>query len=203
MDRPVSKPLGVERSAALADGIYAVAMTLLVIDLRLPEGAPADLLPVLTELLPRFETWAISFFVLALFWFGQNRAFHQLRHVDGRLVALNIVQLACVSLMPFCCALLGRYGTPLAQAVYSLDMALLGLLSLAIAHYIRRHPELREQAVEPADFRGMQLRILGLIAISVAAVPLSLVLGGSANWLFLLMALIMPLSRRIERAARR
>ncbi len=194
---------GVARIAALTDGIYAVAMTLLVIDLKLPPTAQSHdaLLRGLIDLLPRFEAWLISFLVLALFWFGHHRGFDGLRRTDGKLIALNIAQLGCVSLMPFSSELVGRSGLPLAQLVYSLNMALLGLLALLIGRYIYRHPELAETPVPLAAFRGAQVRTVGLIAISIVAVPLSMLVQGAANWAFLLMALILPLSHRIERRA--
>ena len=106
--------LSVHRSEALTDGIYAVAMTLLVIELKLPEhattGGADDLADALVHLLPKILAWVISFFVLAFFWFGNHRAFGHVRRADGRLVTLNIAQLAFVSLMPFSCALIGEHA---------------------------------------------------------------------------------------------
>jgi uncharacterized membrane protein len=196
-----ARTLGVNRLEALTDGIYAVAMTLLVVDLKLPEAVQSDaeLPQALLALWPRFESWMVSFGVLALFWFGHYRAFSRLRQADGRLTALTVGQLACVTLMPFCCELLGRFGSASAQAVYALEMTALGLLSLAASHYVYRHPELVTAPVSRAAHRGAQLRIVGLIVISIVAVPLALVWEGEANWAYLLMAVVMPLSHRIER----
>lgn len=198
-----NRALGVHRSEALSDGIYAVAMTLLVIDLKLPGPIRTqhELFQGLIDLLPHFEAWILSFCVLGLFWFGQHRAYSQLRHTNGRLITLNVAQLGCVTLVPFCSDLLGRSALPLAQAVYSLNLALLGLLSMWVGRYIYRHPELTLTPIPRSAFRGAQFRIIGLVVISIAVVPLAIVLHGSANWAFLLMAVINPLSHRIERAA--
>lgn len=198
---PAGHALGVNRLEALTDGIYAVAMTLLVVDLKLPEAVQSDAeLPhALLELWPRFETWMVSFGVLALFWFGHYRGFSRLRQADGRLVALTVAQLACVTLMPFCCELLGRFGSVQAQAIYALEMTALGLLSLAAGHYVFRHPELVSAPVSRGAHRGAQLRIAALVVISIAAVPLAMLWQGNANWAYLLLAVVMPLSRRLER----
>ena len=87
------------RLDALTDGIFAVAMTLLVIELKLPEGFQAhrslQLLQVLIVLIPKFIGWVISFFVLAFFWWGQSRALQYAKRVDGPFTALNLFLLGC------------------------------------------------------------------------------------------------------------
>ena len=82
--------LPINRSEALTDGIFAVAMTLLVIELKLPQHglvhSAADLLAALFALLPKAIAWVLSFFVLALFWIGHHRvsARRQCRSVPTR-----------------------------------------------------------------------------------------------------------------------
>ena len=115
------------RLDALADGIFAVAMTLLVIELKLPEDfhpeRSLDLLQVLAQLIPRFVGWVISFFVLAMFWWGQARVMHYVQRVDGRLVGLNLLLLGAASLMPFASAITGQMPKLLGgQIVYSTAM---------------------------------------------------------------------------------
>lgn len=200
--------LSAHRSEALTDGIYAVAMTLLVIELKLPDhgtihGA-ADLAQALANLLPKVLAWVISFFVLAVFWFGHHRAFAQVRRADGKLVALNIGQLAFVSLMPFSCALVGEHGRELlSQVIYSINMFALAVMALLTARYIHRHADGVLMAMPLAAYRGARTRLVGLMLVSVAAVALQYVLPTMGNIAFMLMALIMPLSRRAERASGR
>ncbi len=115
--------LSKHRLEALADGIFAVAMTLLVIELKLPDHglvhSPHDLVNAVGQLLPKFIAWIISFFVLAIFWFGHHRLFQFVHNVDGKLIALNVLLLAAVSLMPFSSALAGEYAPILvSQIVY-------------------------------------------------------------------------------------
>lgn len=198
--------LSVHRSEALTDGIYAVAMTLLVIELKLPDhslvhGADA-MAQALVNLLPKILAWAISFFVLAFFWFGHHRAFAHVRHADGKLVALNIGQLALVSLMPFSCALVGEHGRELmSQIIYSGNMIALAILALLTSRYIRRHPQAALMAMPDAAYRGARVRLLGLMLVSVVAVGIASIVPAAGNVAFMLMAVIMPLSRRAERAS--
>ena len=197
------------RIEALTDGIYAVAMTLLVIELKFPEHAgihtAADLAQAMADLSPKFFSWVISFMVLALFWIAHHRTFNHVRRVNGRLVGLNVFQLAFVSLMP-CCTVLtveyGRRGALLSQFFYSSNMVLLAIFSLLIANYIHRHPELSSTPMSRGAYRGALVRNFALIAISVVAVSVGFftvpVIGRHGNAAYALMAIVMPLSRRLE-----
>ncbi len=198
--------LPLHRIEALTDGIYAVAMTLLVIELKLPEHGMVhsghDLEQALADLLPKALSWALSFFVLALFWVGHHRAHAFLRRTDSQLVALNLLELSVVSLMPFSSALSGEYGrTMTAQVVFSTNMALLGVTAFFVVRYIHRHPELGATPMPTATYRSARMRIGGLILISVVAVAIAPFFSSAAmgNMAFMLMALLTPLSRRIER----
>ena len=200
--------LPLHRSEALTDGIFAVAMTLLVIELKLPEHglvhSPEQLVEALVGLVPKAISWALSFFILALFWIGHHRVFATVRRADGRLVALNLLQLAVASLMPFSSALSGEYGNVLlSQVVFSINMALLGVTALFVLEYVHRHPALAAAPMPRGLYLGARLRIVGVIAISAVAVLIGafLPIPAMGNMAFVLMAVISPLSRRIERRA--
>jgi len=145
--------------------------------------------------------WVISFFVLALFWISHHRVFGYLRRADARLVTLNLVQLAFVSLMPFSSAVIGEKGVLLAQVLYSLNMAALGVTGLLIVRHVHRHPELGPAPMPSARYKGARLRIGGLILISAVAVLLAALVPwpGAGNMAFMLMGLISPISHRLER----
>ena len=202
--------LSVHRSEALTDGIYAVAMTLLVIELKLPDHVVihtgAELSQAVVDLWPRFQAWVLSFCVLALFWMGHYRSHGRLRRTDATLATINLAQLAFVSLMPFSSALLGEHSGLLSQSVYSANMALLSVFALLATRHIYRHPELAATPMPRGVYRAAQIRIVGLVVISAVAVLIQTAMGalagaGLGNAAFLLMALIVPLSRRAERAS--
>lgn len=210
MSETIAEPgLSTHRSEALTDGIYAVAMTLLVIELKLPDHGAIqsadDLANALVALLPKLFAWIISFGVLALFWMSHHRLFNQVRRTDRRLVVYNLAQLGFVSLMPFSCAVLGEHAGVLSQAVYSFNMAMLAATGLLIARHIHRHPELSGTPMSRGVYNGVRIRIGGLVAISAVAIVVQALLpevgNGIGNIAFMLMAVISPLSRRVERAA--
>ncbi len=153
------------RIEALGDGIFAVAMTLLVIELKLPEHGSIsnniDLINAVVHLIPKFIAWLISFFVLALFWLGHHRLFHYVRHVDGKLLAYSLLQLGFVSLMPFSSALSGEHTLLLfSQIFYSINMVGLAITALMIGRYVYRHPELTLLPLPGMVYEG--IRTIGL-----------------------------------------
>ncbi len=199
--------LPLHRVEALTDGIYAVAMTLLVIELKLPEhggvGSADDVVAALGALLPKAFSWLLSFFVLGLFWVGHHRVFAYVKRVDSTLVVLNLIELAAVSLMPFASALSGEFsGVYVAHLIFSSNMAVLAVTALIVLRYVHRHPELGTQ-MPPGRYAGARLRILGIVAISVFAAILGAILPfpSMGNMAFMLMAVISPLSHRLERRA--
>ena len=191
------------RVEALADGIFAVAMTLLVIDLKLPARADihsqGGLIVAVLVLIPKFISWIISFFVLAIFWFSHHRQFQLVRTVDVPLLWINILYLGFVSLMPFSSSLSGEHSRMLfAQAFYSGNMILLALGGLMLAHHVYHHPELCHPPVPAGFYRAALFRIFGLVVVALVAVGISLIVPGAGNVAFMLMMPISVLSKRIE-----
>ena len=194
------------RIEALGDGIFAVAMTLLVIELKLPEHGTVhnnvELINAVIQLIPKFVAWFISFFVLALFWLGHHRLFHYVRHVDGKLLAYSLLQLGFVSLMPFASALSGEFGGALfSQIFYSAIMACLAITALRMGSYIYRHHELTMAPMPEVVYQGMRIRTLGLVIISVCAVVIAIYIPFAGNMAFMLMFFVGIAVRRMEAQA--
>jgi uncharacterized membrane protein len=147
--------VSLERLAALSDGIFAVAMTLLVLGLSVrvnsmlhparPLWAPGALSServvwdVLGGLAPHLLTYLMSFLTLGIFWVGQQTQLNHFSRSDRDLTWIHLVFLLGVMLMPFSTALLADYITyRLAVAVYWLNIVLLGWLLYAGVRYARR-----------------------------------------------------------------
>ena len=138
-----------ERLAALSDGIFAVVMTLLVLDLRVPlvEGLhrEAALWHELGMLTPRLLTYLLSFLTLGIFWVGQQTQLNQLARSDRNLTWIHLGFLLGVSLMPFSTGLLAEFTTyRLALAVYWLNLLLLGVVLFAGLAYEARSGLLKQ-----------------------------------------------------------
>ena len=122
-----------ERLAALSDGIFAVAMTLLVLDIHAPAAhtihSENDLWLALGALAPRMVVYLMSFMTLGIFWTGQQTQLNQLSQSDRHLTWIHIAFLALVSVMPFSTSLLAEFiGFRLALLLYWANILLLGLI---------------------------------------------------------------------------
>ena len=143
-----------QRLEAFTDGVYAIVITLLILDIRIPEVAPADLPRALVSMLPQVFTYVLSFFVVALYWFSHHRVAQQVKLIDGTFVWLNMVWLLFVTVMPFPTALLGRYPLqPLPTAIYGIDLILANVTGFVITAYMKSHPELCHRSIDQPLFR--------------------------------------------------
>jgi uncharacterized membrane protein len=152
------------RLEALADGVFAVAMTLLVLDLRTPAAeavhGEAGLLAALLTLAPRLLTYLMSFITLGIFWLGQQAELNLLERSNRDVVWTHIVFLMAVCLVPFSTALLAEFMEyRVALLVYWANILLLGLLLLLAWRLARRSALLKPDV--PADIdRAIVRRIL-------------------------------------------
>ena len=119
------------RLEALTDGVFAIVMTLLVLEVSIPEIAyeslQAELPRRLLELWPKLYSYALSFLVLGILWTLHHRSFHSIKRCDNALIWLNIVFLMFIALIPFSTSLLGNYGTEQLSIVIYSSNALLAL----------------------------------------------------------------------------
>jgi uncharacterized membrane protein len=133
----------VERLAALSDGLFAIAMTLLVLDLRVPASGAVHselgLWSALVALLPRFIPYFMSFLTLGIFWVGQQTQLNRFARTDRNLSWIHLGFLLVVSLMPFSTALLAEFITyRTALVVYWLNILLLGAVLFGSWRYALR-----------------------------------------------------------------
>src|SRR4030065_989192 len=104
--------LTTRRIEALADGIFAISMTLLVLTLTLPDmmDTKLNLSQLLAEQWPKFFNYALSFFLLAIFWIVHHQQFHYIRRTDRTHIWINIGILMFVALVPFTTDVAGDYS---------------------------------------------------------------------------------------------
>ena len=139
-----------DRLAALSDGIFAVAMTLLVLDLRVPASearhSERELWDALVHLGPQFLTYFLSFLTLGIFWLGQQSQLDRFERGNRRLAWIHVGFLCAVALMPFSTSLLAEFVRyRLALGVYWLNLAILGALLYASNEFAWRSHLLGER----------------------------------------------------------
>jgi uncharacterized membrane protein len=147
----------VDRIAALSDGLFGVAMTLLVLDIHLPEKldvhSEAELWAGVVTLAPRLVTWLMSMMTLGIFWLGQQAQLSQIERADRNLTWLHFVFLAVVTLLPFTTRLLSDFFSyRVAFFLYWANILLAGVALIACWLYTERAKLIRSDA--PPELSG-------------------------------------------------
>ncbi len=152
-----------ERLAALSDGVFAVAMTLLILEIHAPGHDihnDRDLWNALVTLGPRFLMYVMSFMTLGIFWTGQQTQFNHFDRADRDLDWIHIAYLAAVGIMPFSTVLLAEHITVrLALLIYWANILVLGMLLYASLAYACRAKLLKEDVTDDIA-RALQWRII-------------------------------------------
>lgn len=178
------------RTWSLSDGVYAIAITLLSLELRVPD-VPADQLPrAVLDMLPRFGTFMTSFAVIGLAWMVHRRIFRHVVGEDRLLNWLNLLHLLLVSFLPFPSDMLGRYAnSPFAVISYACCLAaiygaLLGIWLYATGRRRLVHPGLTQQQI-----RNQSLHLLNPIAVFLLSIPAAIWSPAAAMYAWWLIAL--------------
>jgi uncharacterized membrane protein len=191
-----SDSLGIERVALFSDAVFAIAITLLALEIRLPEEAAhasdPQLLQILTSLWPKYLGYMISFLVIGLFWLGHHRKFRLITRYDSTLLILNLLMLMVVAIVPFPTALLSENGGQLATILYAAFMLVLGLLYVANWLYASNGNRLTD--LKPAERRTETLRALASPAIFALSILIALFDANLAkfSWTIIAVFFILP-----------
>ena len=166
MSRP-REPLGAgfetTRIEALADGIFAVAMTLLVLDVKLPDSelyaTNHDLIARILSLEHIYVIYFVSFIVLGMYWVAHHATFHYIRYVDHTLLWINLFFLFVITSVPFGTDMLGSHNALTFPYLYfGTKVLLLSSLLVSQIFYLRRHPELAQPSLTQAVVRKIVRR---------------------------------------------
>ncbi len=142
--------INLARMLALSDGVFAVAITLLVLDIKLPENVTSKQLPAaLFKQLPGFWSFVVSFIVVGIYWNAHRGMFHVIRRFDGKLTWINLFFLMSISFLPVPTAVLGRYDSTLAFVFYAICMTVTGLLSFSLWWYAAARHRLVDATLDP------------------------------------------------------
>ncbi len=170
---------GLDRIAALSDGLFAIAMTLIVFEIRIPDpgtiSSEQELWAGIVGLAPRLVTYLLSFLTLGIFWGAQQTQLSQLARSDRNYTWINLAFLAAVALMPFSTSLLAEFiAYRLALVIYWLNILLLGVVWYAMWLYATRARLLKE-GTSPDVSRAMRRRFVVAQALYAVGALLSVV----------------------------
>lgn len=175
---PARTNYGTERLAALTDGVFAITLTLLVLDLKVPHvagGSEQVLREELVALIPNAVAWLVSFVLLARFWIIHHMVLETLERVELRTIIYNFGVLMLISLVPFATALLGTYEFEIGPVVvFSTVMALTGLATGLFASHAVTHPAMNRPHVRPLLRWHSRYHSIGIPIFAVFAIAMTL-----------------------------
>jgi uncharacterized membrane protein len=153
------------RIEAFSDGVIAIIITLLVLELKVPhiEGEinTKIILSELARLSPKFLSWAVSFFMILIMWVNHHRIFTELKSSDNGLLWINGFLLFSMSFVPFPTALMGDYfSQPLAMSFFGIFLTLVGLSFFLLRLYLYKNPELYKETADMEKKRKLLKRTL-------------------------------------------
>lgn len=185
------------RVVAFTDGVFAIAITLLVLNLDVPElSSGKELADELGKLWPHLLAYFLSFAVVGRFWIIHHRVFAVVRSFDGRLLMLNLLYLAFIVLVPFTTELIGDYGDTTAAVVpYAAALGIAALVNwFMIRHLVRAEhvkPERREETSRYADTPSLMVP-----GAFLASIPVAFLSPYAAEAMWVLMTFFHPLRGR-------
>ena len=192
---------GVDRVGAFSDGVYAIALTLLVLSFKFPDlhgstkAIDRELWHYIRGQGGTFLSYAISVFVIGRYWLAHHRMFRLIRHTDAVLLELNLVALALVAFLPYPTQLMGSYGdTRTATIFYAASAAAVGAFHGALWWHGMR-AGLIDPDVTDAYRRHSLARGIVMPAIFLASIPVAFVSVTVAQVMWWSTLLLRPLWR--------
>ena len=186
------------RLEAFSDGVFAIIITIMVLELRAPEDPT---LGALRPLIPVFLCYALSFVILGIYWNNHHHMIHVTKHVDGGILWANLHLLFWLSLFPFVTAWMGQHFEPVPTAIYGVVNFMAG-----VAYYILQHAILVQEGPKSVLARAVGKDVKGKISplLYALAIGAAFVAPAIAGTLYVAVALmwLVP-DRRIVRAIER
>lgn len=170
-----------ERLILFSDAVFAIAITLLVIELRLPEmkeDSSAGLRESLAHMIPHFFSFFMSFFIIGIYWVAHHRTFTYVINYDYRLLWYNLFLLCFIALMPFSSSIYGVHGNlDAAFYFYTANISMVALFNFLIYHHIAKADKHLSKGLEnPRRVRYYKLRAWAVPACFVIGVLFTLLI---------------------------
>ena len=177
----VAEGTALDRTIAFSDAVFAIAMTILVLELHVPDVPPAQLPAELLNLLPAYLTFVLSFVVVGVIWMSHHRKFGVIARFNQPLLRLNLMMLLLVVSLALPTAILGRYGDQaIAVVLYAVFVSGIGLLMSGMWGYAWRC-HLVDPSVDRGVFRFVFIQSLIIPVTFLVSIPIALAAGANAG----------------------
>ena len=184
--------MSVGRLEAFSDGVLAIVITLLILEIKIPVGQEGTLGSALARQWPQYVAFLLSFLIVGIIWLNHHATFNLLGRTDHMMQVLNLLLLLPVTVLPWPTALLAEYtheGTAgdrrIAVVVYGVTSSAMAVSFNVLWRYLRRHPELHKPQVS-AELLAVRNRRYN---VGLAVYPAATVLGLVSVPLFLALML--------------
>lgn len=169
-----------DRTSAFSDAVFAIAMTILVLELHVPQVEPAALPSALLGLIPGYLAFALSFFVVGMIWLSHHRKFSVIERFDQNLLRLNLLVLFLVGSLSLPTALLAEFGDQTISAiVYACLICAIGMVMALLWVYAWQRG-LVDSRVDAGVFRRVLVQSLIIPAAFLLSIPVALLAGPTA-----------------------
>ncbi len=202
----------IDRLLALTDGVVAIALTLLVLQLQVPithaltkhPDSARALWHALNPDASEITSYLVSFLVIAQFWMVHHRVLRGMRGHSEGLAWRNFGFLLALTLMPFTSDLIGRYGTnPVAITLFALNLVAISLTTQWIFFYAAHHNMIKDGARSASDERTAQVRVAFVLSIVALSVALAWTAPQLAKFVWLLFLVVPYVAERTARLLER
>lgn len=171
------------RVTAFSDGIFAIAMTLLIVSVAVPTisdtDSVSDLADALNDQVESFTSFFISFAVIGRYWVAHHQFFSLLDRFDGRLIAINLVYLAFIAFVPFPTDLMGTYfSNPLSISIYAVTIAIISGLEVVMLRHAHVAGLMHTRMPGPV-YRWAVIQSTAPVVFFVLSVPVAFVAGST------------------------
>jgi Predicted integral membrane protein len=182
------------RLEAFSDGVIAIAITLLILEVKIPKVADGKLGHALLDQWPSYAAYVLTFVFIGIMWINHHRIFEQIVRVDRGLMFINLMMRMGIAFLPFPTALLAEYAVDagtnshVAAAVYSATMVFIGINFVGVWIYLRGHRELLPPDFD-AEIITLSIRRSGVGPIIYAlSIPLAFISSEACLVLYALVA---------------
>jgi uncharacterized membrane protein len=169
--------LGLERMIFFTDAVFAIAITLLALDIQLPkttgELSNSQLFTSLLAIWPKYLSYILSFLVIGFFWMAHHRKFRLIVRYDKTLLYLNHILLMVVAFVPFATSVISEYGNQTATILYGLTIAGMGLALAGIWYYASKNHRLIDPKVQQQQIRLELVRVLTISVIFLLSIGIT------------------------------
>lgn len=188
--------LGLDRLIFFSDAVFAIAITLLALDIQLPPTTDdvnnQEMWQMLFSLLPDYVAYVTSFLLIGFFWMGHHLKFQSIIRYDRVIIWLNLFLLMVIAFIPFPTRVMSDFDNSVATIFYALTVATAGALNAAISFYAVYEDRLVDANSKMRYITKKPWRLIAVPVIFLLSVPIALI---DSDWARMFWLLIIPVSR--------